>query len=234
MELKIDNDSTLIRGDQLLSRLLRGHAGDGDLANLLLVELHKGYPVTKLRLLLNADDGEAVAAGMWIASELGESARPLFDDIVRRIHSAFPQVRFFALDCLLSCARPQDAEAIRLGLELVYDDEPSVRWKALVFLATAKDQVLRSSLTATNLTEGMEATERGLQLLLRSQDSQDSSELSSLLLSSSAPLHGYAAAAAARIAYRDAGPLRLAMASSDPTVKRFSCDMAARLQISAS
>jgi hypothetical protein len=218
----------------LLSRLLRGQASDGDLTNLLLGELRQGYPVTKIRLLLNADDGATVAAGMWIASELGVNARPLFDDVVRRIDDVSPRVRFFALDCLLSCAGPQDADAVRLGLELVDDDEPSVRWKALVFLTTAAEQVLRAALNSPNSGKRTEVSQRGLRLLLKSQESRDTSELMAILLSNSAPLLGYAAAAAARMAQRDVGPLRRAMTSSDPTIRRFCVDMAARMGIATS
>src|SRR5690242_6936095 len=99
-------------GDELLSRLLRGEVGGGELENRLLGQLQKGYPVNKLRLLLKAKDDKIVAAGIWLASELGADARALLDDIVELLRHPSIQVRFFALDCLVACARPEDEQAI--------------------------------------------------------------------------------------------------------------------------
>lgn len=86
-------------GEELVSRLLRGEAGSGDLENRLLAEFQTGYPLHKLRLLLRAPDEKVVAAAIWIASELGSDTRPLFDDVVSLMEHPSKQVRFFALDC---------------------------------------------------------------------------------------------------------------------------------------
>ena len=63
------------RGDELLGRLLSGEGGDGGLENDLLNELHDGFPITKVRLLLSSTNEKAVGAGVWVASELGAAAR---------------------------------------------------------------------------------------------------------------------------------------------------------------
>jgi hypothetical protein len=222
-------------GDELLSRLLRGEVGGGELENRLLGELHKGYPVSKLRLLLKAKDDKIVAAGVWLTSELGADARALLDDIVELIRHPSMQVRFFALDCLVACAGPEDERAFNLGLDLIEDPEPSVRWKALAMLATAPDAVLRAA--AQNVLVSDERSgmrRRGLQLLLDSAGSHDTMAITLGLANSDAVLRRYAAAAAARVARRDPGPLRQAMESTDPTIKQFAADMAARAGISES
>lgn len=215
-------------GDQLLSRLLHGEVGGGKLENDLLRELHEGYPVSKLRLLLRAKDEKLVAAGMWIASELGASARPLFADVVSLIHHPFFQVRFFALDCLITCARTEDKEALALGLDLIDDPEPSVRWKAMVFLAGAPESLLRAIQITPSADQQADVAQEGLGLLLNSLASHDSAAVVSGLTSSNPVLRRYAAAAAARMAHRDPGPLKRAAASADPTIKQFALDMAAR------
>ncbi len=228
----LDRDKS--RGDELLSRLLRGEVGGGELENRLLAELHEGYPVSKLRLLLKAKDEKVVAAGMWLVSEFGEAARPLFEDIIGLIHHPSLQVRFFALDCLVSCVRPEDKQAISLGFDLIDDPEPSVRWKALVFLATASDAVLRAARQIMSSDEPAGARAKGLELLLGSVASRDIVAITSSLTSSEAVLRRYAAAAAARMVHRDSGPLRQAMESADPTIKQFAADMAARAGITES
>lgn len=231
MAQRIHADRSQTEGDELLSRLLRGEEDGGELENRLLDELHEGYPLSKLRLLLKANDGKTVAAGMWIASELGAGARPLFADIAGLIHHPRWQVRFFALDCLVTCSQPEDTLAVNLGLDLVEDPEPSVRWKALVFLATVPDTVLRAALSAPAAKQSDLRT-KGLHLVLNSAVSHNTAAIVSGLASSDALIRRYAAAAAARLVHRDAGPLKQATESADPTIKQFAIDMAARAGIS--
>jgi len=224
--------TNLTLGDELLSRLLRGEAGGGELENRLLAELHAGYPATKLRLLLRADHEQIIASGVWLAAELGVGARPLLDDVVGLIHHPFLKVRFFALDYLVACTGPADGRAIGLGLDLIEDPEPSVRWCALVFLATLSDAQLRAGLLATAGDERAMAHKQGLQLLLGAAASPDTAAITSHLASTDSMLHKYAAAAAARIVRRDPRPLMQAIDSVDPTIKQFAMDMAERAGIS--
>lgn len=223
-------------GDEILSRLLQGAVGTGQLENSLLRELQEGYPITKLRLLLKANDQHVVAAGMWIASELGSAARPLLKDIADLIRHPHAQVRFFALDCLLACAGPKDGQVVSLALDLLDDSEFSVRWKTLVFLATASEILLRAALDTNALsTDEHTSTRReGLKLLLDSNASADPAAVVSLLASSDPMLRRYAAAAAARMAHRDPRALKQVMKSADPTLKQFAVDMGARAGIEES
>ena len=218
-------------GDELVSRLLRGEAGGGELENRLLRELHEGYAVSKLRLLLRSPDEEVVAAGMWIASELGAAAKPLFADIVDLIHHPALKVRFFALDCLVACARPGDGRAITLGLDLLDDAELGVRWKAMVFAATAEVVLLRAARDVLGANEQKGARQSGLDLLMSASSSPDGTVVTSALKSSDPILRRYAAAAAARLVNRNPHPLKHAMKSTDPEIKQFASDMAARAGI---
>ena len=136
------------RGEELLVRLMRGEAGGGDLENELLKEFQQGYPISKLRLLLRAHDEGVVEAAVWIASELGSDAMPLFSDIADLLRHASLKVRFFALDCLTVNAQPKDVRAVNVGLDLIEDPEPSVKWKALMFLSSAPEVVLCAAFNA--------------------------------------------------------------------------------------
>jgi len=215
------------QGDEFLSRLLREGVAAGEIANELLSEFQQGYPISKLRILLGASNLEAVAAGVWIASELGSSARPVFNEIAGLLHSPSARVRFFALDSIHSCARPEDENEIRGALDLVEDREPSVRWKALVFLATLPVAVVRAARQAAAKSAPNSACARGLKLL-ESSGARDAAEIAHGLADRDIVLRRYAAAAAARVADRDPGPLRLAMKSEDETIRQFAEDMAAR------
>lgn len=230
-ETSLDLDHS--RGDELLSTLLRGVADDGEIANELLAEFHKGYPVSKLRLMLKASDEKTVATGVWIASELGVGARPLFGDVAELIHHPSSHVRFFALDYLISCARPEDEQAINSALDLVEDSDAGVRWKALVFLATLPDDVVRAAKRAAMNHSPTGSRAIGLELLFSSIASPEPGAITARLADSDPVLRRYAAAAAARIAHRDPIPLRQAMGSEDATIRQFAEDMAKRASIAA-
>ena len=216
------------RGDQMISRLLHGDVGGGELANELLREFQSGYPVNKLRLVVRSPHAKVVEVGIWIASELGADAKPLLPDIVGLLQHQSLKVRFFALDCLTSNAQPEDAWAVNRGLDLIEDPELSVRWKALMFLATAPEVVLRSAYNEL-AANTMSMKRRGLENLLYALTSHNFAVIGPGLTHNDATLRRYAAAAAARVAPVDQGPLLQAMASSDATVKQFALDMAARV-----
>lgn len=222
------------RADQLLSRLLHGEPDDGDMANALLAEFQQGYPIEELRRLLTSGKEEAVAVGVWIASELGAEARPLLDDIARLIDHPSSQVRFFTLDCLISCAGPEDEQAVNRALDLVEDLHRGVRWKALVFLATVSEGVLRTARHAVMTNWPTSSRARGLDLLLDAVASRDVATITAGLEDSDSVLQRYAAAAATRLAYCNPSVLRHAMASSDETVRQFATDMAQRFGILSS
>jgi hypothetical protein len=169
---------------------------------------------------------------MWIASELGAAARSLLQEIVKRLHHPAARVRFFALDVLTSCAAPEDENALNGGLDLLDDPDQGVRWKALVFLATASEAALRTLRdSAMRQTPGGPRA-RGLQLMLSVIASREVEPVTQRLLGDDTVLHRYAAVAA-RMAHQDSTALRVAMASQDTTIRQFAKDMAARAGISA-
>ena len=222
----LDRDNSA--ADQMMSRALHGQISGGELQNNLLREFQLGYPLNKLRLLLRSEDENITAAGMWIASELGAGVRPLFADIVDLIHHPALKVRFFSLDCVLVCAGVGDQRAINLGLDLVDDPEPAVRWKAMIFTSAVSDTVLRAALREPVVDESARKRRQVLEILLDSAATHDSAAITARLADSDPLVRRYAAAIAARVAHTDAGPLRQAMQSSDSTIKQFAVDMERR------
>jgi hypothetical protein len=224
-------DHELSRGDTLLARLLSGEAALGSIENNLLREFHRGYPISKLRVLLQSGEEALVGAGIWIASELGSVAAPLLDEILELSHHTSPRVRFFALDCILSCSQPSEPKAVLRGLELVDDAEASVRWKALVFVTSLSEELLDSVSQELSKEPGSPYF-KGVEILRRAIRDPDSTNLVSKLSERDPLVQRFAAAAAARVAARDSTALRAAMASSDLTVRQFATDMAERNGIS--
>jgi len=216
-----------MRGDELLSRLLRS-PDDSVIANDLLDEFHGGYPLDNLLPLLTSH-GEAVAqCGMWIASELGANARPLFATIVEGLRHPSPGVRFWALDCLISCSTPEDTDAINCGLDLIDDPDPGVVWQALVSLASLPTAVVRAAADLAMRQAPRSTRAKGLDLVLAPDTPQDIERVILGLREEDQTLRRYAAVAAARLGDRVMRPLRLAMASEDSTIQRFAKDMAER------
>lgn len=221
------------RGDELVSQTLQNPQRGEELANDLLSAFQSGYPLHNLRRLLNADDTDTIATGVWIASELGAVVRPLFQEVVEQLHHPAARVRFFALDVLTSCGGPEDENALNRGLDLLDDPDQAVRWKALVFLANISEAALRAlrDLAMRQAPAGSRA--QGLQLMLSAMASREVEPVTQRLAGGDTVLHRYAAAVAARMVHQDATPLRAAMASQDTTVRQFAKDMAARAGISA-
>lgn len=131
-------------GDALLARILSGE--DNGLANQLLSELFAGYPVEKLRLLLRSENIEAAKAGAWIASELGEAAGPLVDDLVDLLAHPSKYVRFYVVDAMRLGAGTGEGRAIASTVELLVDPESAVRWKTMNFIARCSREQIVSSL----------------------------------------------------------------------------------------
>ena len=70
----------------------------GVLANEHLREFHRGYPLELPRLLLLSPNGSIAETGIWVASELGQKAKPLLGDMVHLLKHSTKTVRFFAVD----------------------------------------------------------------------------------------------------------------------------------------
>jgi hypothetical protein len=226
-----DHGHTREAPDELLSRILGGEVGTGAEENALLAQFQRGYPVSKLRTLLQAKDDRLAAVGMWIASELGGAVRPLFRDIVNLMQHPAMKVRFYSLDCVLVCADREDNEAINRGMDLIDDDESAVRWKALFFLAALQDEALRAALTARILRDGDRPQAQKLLQLSGSAVAHDSAAILTGLTHNDLVVRRFAAGMAARMARRDSGPLSRAAQSVDSTISQFAKDMLARLEM---
>jgi hypothetical protein len=219
-------ESQMEEADELLARLRQGQDGDGQDENELLRAFLTGYPILKLRELLEAKDDRGVVAGAWIAAELGAVARPLFPELTGLLQHPHFRARFFVLDYLASCAGPDDHSAISKALGLLTDPHPTVVWKALLLLKGLPIALLGNVMREAIKKEPFGSCASGLRLLIESSTIDVGPRITTLLAGGDELLRRYAVSAAARIADRNQEPLRQAMLSQDVVVRQFAVDMA--------
>ncbi|MFI6736841.1 hypothetical protein ACIBI9_28270 [Nonomuraea sp. NPDC050451] len=207
-------------GDDLIDRI-RAHAAHPDddelgvAANDLLHELFSGYPVENLARLLHAGDDTCVRTGTWLLSELGERAAPMTGELPALLAHPLRYVRFYALDVVLVNGRHGDVLAP--ALKLAQDPEAAVRWKALSFLAGASQDQLAAGASrledgrVRDLTEWLAGGPAPRDVVARLGDPDLATRL-------------FAAAAAARLAAEDTGPLEAAAGAEDREISSFASE----------
>lgn len=199
--------------DVLLQRILTG--GNDGASNELLQAFFQGLPVQRLLLLLRSDSEDAVKAGAWIASELGQQAEPLLAELASLLDHPARYVRFFVIDAILATATSEDGNAVARAVSKLRDPDEAVRWKALRFLAKASEAQLAA---ASDYLNDVELRSQLQWLLGEATDADnvvarldEADELNQLV----------AAAASARLAARDPTPLERAAVSGHPEVRSF-------------
>jgi hypothetical protein len=205
--------------------VLRGEGADGALVNELLAEFHTGLEYGKLRELLRASDDAAVSAGVWIASELGGRGRELLADVMPLLRHARRDIRYFALDYLITNLRRDDSRELLSTLDLLVDPEPAIRRAAMRLLATIDGTIIASAASAS----GAERVTHGLLLLVAAGAGQNDGEIEAALANRDPLTRRYAAAAAARRLHGNSALLRAASESPDDDVSGFSADWLTRI-----
>lgn len=204
------------KADRLFNEVKAG--ADDSAAHQLLKEFFAGYPIGNLRLLLDSKLDNAVKAGAWIASELGENAAPLMPLVAERLNHPLKYVRFFMLDVVLVCAGPADRTALTNAVGLMRDSEDAVRWKAMKFLVKATPQQLTGSMSPEMDNELKQLTD----WLVRMGGRYDKAvEIEEKLVSKSWLERAFAVVAAARHAPHDLTKLREAAQSADREIQEF-------------
>jgi hypothetical protein len=190
----------------------------------LLEEFQRGRPLPELLPLLVSDNGNAVEVGIWIASELGASGKPLLENIVPLLRHPRRTVRFFALDCVLQWASGVDGAAIASAIPLTEDEDAAVRWKALRFLSAASPEQLLAAQSQMAST-GIQLRHASALAWILSEEARTPAKVVAQLRNPDALLRKYGAVAAARMLRINRNPLADAAGSSDPEVKQFALDM---------
>jgi hypothetical protein len=209
---------------RLLERIVAQRDSDsvttGALTNRLLREFQRGYPLENLRRYLRSDQARLVAIGVWIASELGQTAKPLLDDVSALLTHPLKRVRFFSIDCVLLWAGPSDGCALASVIALMDDAETAVRWKVLDFLSRASREQLQGALSYLLITEPKSRHIPGLKWML-SSDLKKPKEVIAALHNQDSLTRRYGVVAAVRMSKDNPQPLFDASSVEDSDVKAF-------------
>jgi hypothetical protein len=202
-------------------------SNNGVLANELLGEFHRGYSLENLRPLLLSQNDNIAEIGIWVASELGQKAKPLLGDVVTLLKHPATIVRFFAIDCVLSSATESNKLELASVIPLLDDVADAVRWKTMDFLSRASREQLQGALDYLGTTEPESRYIHGLQWLL-SEGGSNPKEVISFIQGRDAIRRKYGAVAAARTSQHDRKSLVFAASMEDPDIKQFASDVLKR------
>lgn len=133
------------KADQLMLRVI-ADPSDGKLVNEFLREFGRGYPVKSLRQMLKSDEPRVVGVGMWLVSELGSSAKALLDDTALFLQHPATNLRFYAIDSVLTCASGRDGKVLAEVVMMLNDVEKIIRLKVMNFLSLASKEQLQAAL----------------------------------------------------------------------------------------
>jgi len=200
---------------------------DGRLVNELLLQFHRGYPVKHLEPMLSSQDERIVKTGIWLASELGSRAAALLQHVARLLAHPSRYVRYFAVDCMLTCTTRENGRELGAVIAMLADTDAVVRWEVLNFMSRATRQQLQGALEFFLRHEPDSPHARGLRWLL-SEGGQDPVEAMSFLKSTNGLLRKYAVVAAVRISNFAREPLVLASSSDDADIRGFARDALTR------
>jgi hypothetical protein len=214
------------REDQLLEHLLTG--GNDSAAIELLDAFHSGYPIERLRPLLQSDEEDAVDSGAWIASELGEKVTPLVNELSPLLNHPSRSVRIYILNAILNATMNAHGEIVAKAVMLIRDPDEAVRWKTLYFLARETKNELAIALPHL---KGQTIAALLAWLLDSGNTQTDMQEIITRLSDKDSLTRMFAVAAAARLGPHNLGPLEHAAASTDPEVSSFATEELELLKI---
>jgi hypothetical protein len=136
------------RADELIETLTStpDRADDGLLANDLLGEFHRGFPVERLRPLLRSKNATVVRAASFIADELGAKAAPLLDTVFDLLNYPDRHVRGDVIGTMLTCTTVKNEKQLAAVIMLLEDSDWPIRWKTMEFMSLASLDQLRAAL----------------------------------------------------------------------------------------
>jgi hypothetical protein len=211
-------DAMQTHGDELLARVLSGDGWESGIANDLLKEFFRGYPIEKLITLLESDNERAVQSGAWIASELTRNAKPILRYLLPLFDHPNVRVRYYCAEAVLTAATDKDGEVVGGAVSLITDRELPVRRMAFELMTRADPQPLAAGVSyvkdpeIASLLEWVLGVESG---------SQDRDEIAPRLSESSGPEQVFAVIAAARVYAFDPGYLQLATSLPESDAQLF-------------
>lgn len=222
----IHEDQNMTLAEELIDTIVTrpDSTDDGFLANQLLREFHRGFPVESLRPLLSSRDEKVVRTAAFIAAELGSNSEPLLGMMMKLLDHPNKFIRADVITSVLTCTGKESQNTIARIIALLDDSDWPTRWKTMEFLSLASLDQLRGGLGHFESSEPNSGHINNLRWLL-STSGQCLDEISSQLHSDFYLERKYAVVAATRIASITINPLVLASSLDDDDVRLFAESM---------
>jgi hypothetical protein len=215
--------NTAYLGNPLIGELLADPAAfkEHGRAYQLLEEYFSGLAVETLRPLLRHENTLVRHAAVFVASELGQEASPLLDDVVPLIESDDRFVSYHALEVTVVCATGPLADRFIAIPRALESRDDVVRVLAMRLLTRADPTQLEAAAArADQIAINKEVHSRGL-LMLAGSASRDPRDVR-LMLSDKHPIaRMYGAVAAKRLREKSPDLLQFAAELPDISISRF-------------
>lgn len=188
----------------------------------LLQRYFHGLSKETLRPLLTHRDGLVRRSASFVATELGDQACGLLDEIIPLVHDDDPHIQWGSLETVMICSYKFFPEKFVVVLREFESHNDSIRRLAMRLTSNANQMQLES---ASNLTDVLGSSrlqhERGLSILLKGHNVQEF-DVIQMLNSSDLVARKYGAVAAKRLFEVFPSLLKDAAQNRDPDVSRFS------------
>lgn len=192
---------------------------DSGLANQLLSQVYRGYPVENLKRLLTTPGG--VGAFGFIVYELGQKARPLLREIAALLDNERVSARWEAIEALRACVTWQDAAEIAALISKIDDENSAVRLQAMSAIARLSYDNVRAGLDFMKSAnpDGVFARLRNAFVAIELR--REPERLARLLADADPVVRRFGAVLAMRPKLPDPKLAVVAVASHDPEVMEF-------------
>jgi hypothetical protein len=195
----------------------------------LLQRYFRGLSKETLRPLLTHQDGLVRRSASFVATELGDQACDLLDEIIPLVHDADPHIQWGSLETIMVCSYSHLPNKFVLVVRELENHNDSIRRLAMRLASNANQMQLES---ASNLTDTLGSSrsqhERGLSILLRGNAVQES-DVKEMLDSSDSVTRKYGAVAAKRLFDVFPSLLKDSTQNRDRDVSKFSIEALRRI-----
>jgi hypothetical protein len=215
-------------GNPLIGELLADPAvfKERGRAYQLLEEYFAGLPVQTLRPLLQHTDTLVKYAAVWVASELGQQASTVLDDIVPLVDSDDRFLSYHALEIIVACAIGNLADRF-IGIPRALESRDDViRVLAMRLLTRAHPTQLEAAAGLADRITGCKDVHRCGLLLLARCESGDHEGVRRMLSDDNPVAQMYGAIAANRLGENSPELLQAAAELADPSISRFAREAA--------
>lgn len=187
----------------------------------LLQEYFAGLPVSTLRPLLHHDDNLVKHAAVWIASELGDQACDLLDDVIPLMNSGDRFLCYHTLEIAVVCAIGARADRFCVIPQALESRDDVIQGLAMRLLTRAESTQLEAAVHCVDRIPSNKALhKRGLSLLVGYKPPEPS-DVARMLQHDEVILRMYGAIAVKRRGMRSPELLQRAAMLTDKSIARF-------------